>query len=357
MEFIVKAREHIEHLEKRVKQLEEESLQKDEILRKLLAGESGPSEPILPTAELFIEILDDVSEALSSDDMLNKAKSAVAATEQALEGVSKDEGVRFKIRAADNVVRDEVSKIWSAKGLDADEGVEQAKSMLSDLSLSEETRDRLEEALLSLNEVEERVVVIAAMGQDEYQRQQQDMADMTAAGREVQQTLMSTTDTASRNAYVMKVNNDAKAIMATKLAGAKSRAQMDELFGSLTPEERLTVFKAQALSQMLGIGGGGSHSHNGQPCHGHGAPPPQQHTHSHDGQPCHGHGAPAPQQHTHSHGGEPCGGHGHSHGEEEEEDDYYEEDDCDEEDAHDHSHDHGHSHDHHGHSHDHGHGH
>ena len=37
------------------------------------------------------------------------------------------------------------------------------------------------------------------------------------------------------------------------------------------------------------------HSHNGQPCHGHGQQ--QSHGHSHNGQPCHGHGhGPTPQQ-------------------------------------------------------------
>jgi hypothetical protein len=70
--------------------------------------------------------------------------------------------------------------------------------------------------------------------------------------------------------------------------------------------------KQQSVSQAAPAHG---HSHNGQPCHGHGAAPrpkpAEMHGHSHNGQPCHGHGAAPKQQHGHSHA---HGNHGHSHG-------------------------------------------
>jgi hypothetical protein len=223
--------------------------------------------------------------------------------------------------------------------------IEDAMTKIQEFS---ETNLALEEAFKAYAEVEERNVLVAALGEEKYRRQQQDKADLDAAMMEVQIALTSP-DPNVRTKFLKDAQQRAQIVFQSKLQGARSTSEMDEILGSLSADERMAVFRMQAISQTLGMGGGGGHSHNGQPCHGH------------------GHHAPPP-AHTHSHNGQPCGGHGHSHGGAEElEEGEYEDDDEEEEyeDDHGHSHDHhghshddhGHSHDHHGHSHDHHHGH
>jgi hypothetical protein len=198
---------------------------------------------------------------------------------------------------------------------------------------------------MKYQEAEEKVVIVASMGEAAYNKQQQDLADMNAAMSEVR-AAMTTGTVGSKAEFMQKVQSEAQAVMVKrKFKEVKSRQEMDDLFVSMPPDERAKIYRAEALARMSGVGrGGGGGSH----------------THSHNGQPCHGHGQPQPPPaHTHSHNGQPCGGHGHSHGDEDEEDDLEEgeyEDDEYEDDhghSHDHGHDHGHSHDHHGHSHDH----
>ena len=58
----------------------------------------------------------------------------------------------------------------------------------------------------------------------------------------------------------------------------------------------LNNFAAQKMGQDPGSAHG--HSHNGQPCHGHGSHGHSHgsHGHTHNGQPCHGHGQPSQEQ-------------------------------------------------------------
>jgi len=343
MEHLLKAQEYVIELEKRVAQLEAEAREKDAQLAKLMGGSAEPLdvEPLEATPANFKNVFEEISIALSKDAVLDAAKAAAdLATSTAPPQIqaNKDNMVRYRVNAADKAVSGFVDKIWEEHGWTGADAMSKANELMH--AGDDETTQGLQEAVQAFTEIEERNVLVAAMGEDQYMRQQQDKAEMKQAMADCQ-TALTTGDDASRQRFVMETQTLAQQVVKNKLSNIRSPAEMDEIFGSLTPPERQAVFRAQALSQMLGMRGGG-HSHNGVPCHGHGHQEQQA-------------------SHGHSHDGKPCGGHGHSHGDleddEELEEGEYEEDYEDHGHSHDdhgHSHDdHGHSHDHHGHSHDH----
>jgi len=343
MEYILKAQEQVALLEQRLEQLERESKEKDALIAKLSSGTTSETEPIDATPEKFRQVFELINVAISKDHVLQSAIAAAdiaVATPEAAAG-NEDALTRIRIRAADKVVTDIVDKIWAQHGWVGADALKKAQEMIQAHGGDDEQTSQLEEAVMAFNEIEERNVVAAAIGEAGYRRQQQDKADFQAAMKDVQEAL-TVADPQARSKFVRDTQTMAETILRTKLQVAKSAAEMDAIVGTLSPTERQAMFRAQAISQFLGARGS-SHSHNGQPCHGH----------SHQAAPAH----------THSHDGKPCGGHSHSHGEDEEEegDDLEEGEyvDDDEDDDHGHSHDdHGHSHDDHGHSHDdHGHSH
>ena len=339
---------HIEQLEKRLEELEEESQELDAQLAQLKSQQGSSSQedegedsvPLTPS--MFIETIEKINALLSSEATLTRAKIIAANTEQNLpESITDpDEILRRKLRAVDNFVLREQDSFWTEQGVSAEKG----QSMTHEFGyhifadVSEEVREQLQEAVSALVQIEERVVIAGVYGEEAYEQQQKEDAEMEAAMKLVQDGL-STGDMQERQRFAMRLQSEASAVFKNKLSKATNRDEMSKIFGELSEEERMSMMQFQCLQQLVGnLGGGHGHSHGGQPCHGHshgGEEEEEDHGHGHS------HGG-----HGHSHGGQPC--HGHSHGESDEDED--EEEEEEEEHGHGHSHGgqpcHGHSHSH-----------
>ena len=338
--FFRKKKRYILTLEKRVAELEKQSKEKDEILKALQPAEALPelsmarevSDRYTVTDELsastLLKIFEKLNHVLSQDALLEKAKVAADEAQQASDLFDESEVHRVRFSAIEKVVQQHENEVWVSYGISPQKAAQVLSS--DDYGLSEEVPQdiemSLEEAMITFNEIKSRLVIVAAIGQAAYERNQREEAEMHAVTHEIQEKL-SLSDVNARQAYLEKVRKDANEIFKNKLSAAKDPKQMDTIFESLPSEERMTIMKAQAIQQLMGVGSHG-HSHDGVPCGGHGhSHQQQQHGHSHDGKPCHGHGEPGDEEeyeegeyvddddedleHGHSHHSHP--GHGHSH--------------------------------------------
>jgi len=216
--------------------------------------------------------------------------------------------------------------IWETKlEVDADLGREamtKIDQFLQSDKISGDELKHLETLLEKFGAAEHRMVGSKLLGEEEYNRRQAENKAVMDAQRDIVENLNS-----------LDAQEKSKYILGLKEKGDKLRKKMTEMgqeaaldyMDNMSEEDAKTLRQLSALTRIMQAsqGGGHGHSHNGQPCTGHGhashghAHEAESHGHSHDGKPCGGHGhshAPPPKQsHGHSHNGKPCGGHGHSH--------------------------------------------
>ncbi|KAH9255055.1 hypothetical protein BASA81_006814 [Batrachochytrium salamandrivorans] len=330
MDHFAEAVKYIQSLEARVKDLELAAQAKDaEIARLSGTGVKTRAAAEVPSAELA-SLLTKLNAEFSRPEVQQEAKRIAAEVAPTEEG--EDEQVRNKLRAVNEYVIGLQRDFFLQHGQ-----VEDGFELLH--SHHHEFPEELEELVEEFRENEERVVVVAALGQEIYDRNQREESEILAIQEEIE-TIWDTGDMDAKQELVTSIRAKAQVVFTNQLNKAKSQAEMMRIYETLNAEDRHTMMRAEVLQRVIGARQQQhGHSHGGQPCHGHGEQE-QEHGHSHGGQPCHGHGGHDDDEedeeehaHSHSHGGQPCHGHG-GHEEESESEE-------DEAPAHSHSHSHG----------------
>lgn len=310
----------IQSLEARVKDLELAAQAKDaEIARLSGAGAKTRAAAEVSSAEM-VSLLTGLNAEFARPEVQQEAKRIAAAVAPTEEG--EDEQVRNKLRAVNDYVIGLQRAFFLQHG-QVDDGFELLHSH------HHEFPEELEELVEEFRENEERVVVVAALGQDIYDRNQREESEILVVQEEIEK-VWDSGDMGAKQEMVQSIRAKAQVVFTTQLNKAKSQAEMMRIYETLNAEDRHTMMRAEVLQRVMGARQQQhGHSHGGEPCHGHGEPEPQ-HGHSHGGEPCHGHGAHEEEDeseeeeehahsHSHSHGGQPCHGHGAEESESEDE--------------------------------------
>lgn len=307
---------YIKSLEQRVAELELASKEKDLILSQFKTG-ATTTETLLDAnkvpVEKMSELLTQLNAKVSHPAVLERAKEIANGITG---GEDEDDVVRNKLRAVNEYVISQQREFFESHNVDG--GFEF-------LHTHHVPHESLKQHIDEFREIEERVVVIAALGQTVYDRNRNEEAEIAAIQEQIE-AIWDGGDVSAKQALVAEIRTAANKVFQTKLNQATSQRDMMRIYETLDKEERTAMMRAEVLQRIIGAQQHG-HSHGGEPCHGHGGhdedddEEEHSHSHSHGGQPCHGHGGHDEESeesddeeehsHSHSHGGQPCHGHGH----------------------------------------------
>jgi len=245
-------------LEARVTELERESAEKESIIKQLKlmsvndTADSDGTLASLNPAERLIRIVEQLNNVLCESSSLSDTKKAVEEVATMYADSEPDDVISLKINTAEKFVAQLRDKVWAQHGYDSEGGMRAAEFTLGDQTVAKDIRDQLQMTMNSLYSNDERLIIVAALGEDVYNREQQDKKDSLAAKTEVQATLDTIKDDASREEYVSSLKKAAQVVCTTKLVGAESSKELDDRRAGLNREERMTLFRAQAVLQILG---------------------------------------------------------------------------------------------------------
>jgi hypothetical protein len=243
--------DYVKGLEQRIQLLERANEEKTALLAKLLPIRNAFD---VETEEMCL-ILKQLLAKLQHPQVLEACQEECNQVQA--EGQGEDETTRAKLQCANKYVAQVQESFFELHQVE--EGVEYLKHP--------HTEDDVEEWISKLQQAEERIVVVSALGQSVYDRNQEEEANMKQVESELQVVLKGG-DAQAKKQLIRSIQLEANQVFTQKLNKASSQVEMMKIFETLNKEERLSMMRAEVLQRLMGAGH--SHSHNGEACHGHG---------------------------------------------------------------------------------------
>lgn len=240
--------------------------------------------PASLTPTTLIKVLDEISTNMSHEPTIKELED----TAKTIPNDAKRQQFVF----------DEVVKIqhdmWVKHGLDPKLGFELLHSeegwdQVNNQDVDDATKQQLVQRLMEFDTLEEKLVMTAAHGEEEYKNQferrliiQEIFADLNKLDTEEEKLEM-----------LDKAIAEAQQLFKEKLGGF-TEEEIEQKFESvLSFDEQRLIMRGQLCREIQDSaeeeGGGHGHSHNGVACHGHHHHDEEEHGHSHNGVPCSGH--------------------------------------------------------------------
>jgi hypothetical protein len=231
------------------------------------AGRASSAAEMLP--ELVLHVFLTLAERFGSPQLLAEAEAAAAAAAaQAPADAPSDAAHRARVNAVGGALDDVMLALFASLGVSEEQGTAElnnAPFYVGDERLPQAFRDRLERAIETYRDAEERLIMIAALGKAVYEQRMRDRDEMLVVRNELAEEL-SAASPQQGQALTEKIKAEAAEVFSSRLAGITSRQAFDDAVEALSQTDKKKMMRMKVLQALVGGAGAHGHSHDGVRC-------------------------------------------------------------------------------------------